>query len=234
MTPRAPPRHQQGAGEPPKLASELTAATAMPAGNAHAPHRFGADAHQLVALFSASLEIFVLKRACALSRRCHMNNGKGRSAAILSLVIILIIHSSAFCAETIRYRKILTAPERSCLSQILRTGEWRLSPDFHKSMILAAHVARIDLNGDHRKEYIFIISEFASCGTAGCSMMIGQTDKRGVCREIYSGAGFEHATRVLAKRDHGYRRLYTPCEVRFNGRQYQQVREECPNAVVHH
>jgi hypothetical protein len=54
-----------------------------------------------------------------------------------------------------------------------------------------------------------------------------------VCHEIYDGAGFEHATSVLAKRDHGHRRLYTPGEVRFDGRQCQQMRDECPNAVIH-
>jgi hypothetical protein len=54
-----------------------------------------------------------------------------------------------------------------------------------------------------------------------------------VCHEIYDGAGFEHATSVLAKRDHGHRRLYTPGEVRFDGRQCQQMRDGCPNAVIH-
>ncbi|MGE0259859.1 MAG: hypothetical protein AB7T18_14010 [Alphaproteobacteria bacterium] len=127
----------------------------------------------------------------------------------------------------------MTDDERRCLSEALRTGEWRYSPDSYQPMMQAARVARVDLNQDGKKEYIFIAPEFDFCGTAGCSMVIAQADRRGMCHEIYDGSGFEHATRVLAKRDHGYRRLYTPCEVRFDGRQYQQMREECPNAVVH-
>jgi hypothetical protein len=37
---------------------------------------------------------------------------------------------------------------------------------------------------------------------------------------------------ILDRRDHGYRRLYAPCELYFDGRQYQQAREECPNDDV--
>jgi hypothetical protein len=39
---------------------------------------------------------------------------------------------------------------------------------------------------------------------------------------------------VLPRRDHGYHRLYLPCEVRFDGEQYQQLRDECPNVNVIH
>jgi hypothetical protein len=42
------------------------------------------------------------------------------------------------------------------------------------------------------------------------------------------------ADSLVDQRDHGYRRIYAPCEARFDGHQYQQVRDECPNPDVHH
>lgn len=96
----------------------------------------------------------------------------------------------------------------------------------------AARVSRADLNWDRRKEYFFVIRDFASCGTAGCSTLIAEADSEGTCHEIYSGAGHESAVTVLRRRDHGYRRLYTPCEVRFDGRRYEQVRWQCPTLLI--
>jgi hypothetical protein len=37
---------------------------------------------------------------------------------------------------------------------------------------------------------------------------------------------------VLRRLDHGYRRIYAPCEARFDGQQYQQLHEDCPNPDV--
>jgi hypothetical protein len=69
------------------------------------------------------------------------------------------------------------------------------------------------------------------CGTGGCPLLIGEAEARSTCRLLYDGAGFDNIT-VLPKRDYGYRRLYTPCEVRFDGRQYQQLHSECPSVDV--
>lgn len=63
-------------------------------------------------------------------------------------------------------------------------------------------------------------------------MLIGEVGAKGECHEIYHGAGFEAAITVLRKRDHGYRRLYTPCELRFDGREYDQIHEDCPTIDV--
>ena len=72
-------------------------------------------------------------------------------------------------------------------------------------------------------------------------MLIGEVRKDGRCHEIYSGSGFHEAMAdsgfkpgmtVLRRRNHGYRRLYTPCELRFDGHEYQQIHEECPNINV--
>lgn len=85
---------------------------------------------------------------------------------------------------------------------------------------------------NNREQYIYIMHEFGFCGTAGCSMLIGEERHNGTCQQLYDGSGFTHAIAVLRKRDHGYRRLYTPCELRFDGHEYQQIHEECPTIDV--
>lgn len=163
-----------------------------------------------------------------------MNERVARLTMIAFIAVVLAeMVSPAARARMIRYRRLLSVAEQQCLAQILHTGDWRFSPDFHKEMIGAAVVARADLNGDGRKEYMYVIPKSGYCGTAGCSMLIGEAGDDGMCHEIYSGTGSEGAINILAKRDHGYRRLYTPCEVRFDGTRYDQVCEECPNADVH-
>ena len=135
----------------------------------------------------------------------------------------------------------LTAAERHCLADMLRNDHWRLSPQYHQEMVAAAVIARLKLKGYRKRQYIFAIDKPEYCGTAGCSILIGEAEKHGTCREIYSGSGdfqkltdsgFKPAMTVLRRRDHGYRRLYTPCELRFDGHQYQQLHDECPNINV--
>src|SRR5207245_66305 len=118
---------------------------------------------------------------------------------------------------------------------------WHLTPQFHQKMISVAVAARARLSANNRYQYIYVMDDFSFCGTAGCSMLVGEAHNDGTCREIYSGSGsheiltdsgLKPGMTVLRKRDHGYRRLYTPCEVRFDGHQYQQVREECPTIDV--
>lgn len=158
-------------------------------------------------------------------------NSQTIKTAASALVLLLGAKGSASSAEEILFSKSLTAADRHCLQEILRTGHWHIMPEFHQEMIAAAVVARADLKGSGQKQYIFVITDFASCGTAGCSMLIGER-KGGICHEIYGDAGSDVAITVLRKRDHGYRRLYTPCEVRFDGHQYRHIHEECPNDAV--
>jgi hypothetical protein len=136
-----------------------------------------------------------------------------------------VAHSNEFLSF-----RPLTAVAQRCLSQILKTGGWRYSPDFHDKMIAAAAFAEFNLNGVGRKEYLYIID--FSYGTAGCAMLIGEPGNDGACREIFDGSGFRHAIQVLRKRDHGYRRLYIPCELRFNGHMYREVRWQCPTLDI--
>ena len=152
--------------------------------------------------------------------------------AASALLVLLGLMTSASSEEKIPFRKSLTAADRRCLLDILRTGDWRLSPEFHQEMAAAAVVARVDLKKNAQKEYIFVITDFASCGTAGCSMLIGEVGKEGNCHEIYSGSGETYAVSVLRRRDHDYQRLYTPCELRFDGHQYRQLHGECPTLDV--
>ena len=60
--------------------------------------------------------------------------------------------------------------------------------------------------------------------------MIGELEKNGTCRLLYDNAA--DGLFVLRRRDHGYRRIWTPCEARFDGHQYQQLHEDCPNPDV--
>src|SRR5438270_8406519 len=122
-----------------------------------------------------------------------MNNQALKSVAFL--IVLLAIGSTA-SAEEIRLRKSLTASERGCLAEILRTGHWRIMPEFHREMMAATVVARPDLKGNGQKEYIFTFADFASCGTAGCSMVIGEARKAGKCHQIYDGSGSEATVTV--------------------------------------
>lgn len=161
--------------------------------------------------------------------------------AATAFLILLTGMTTAFPAQHILFRKSLTAADRHCLIDMLRSGSWHVSPQLHPKMIAAAVLARVHLKGNSEKQRIFVIDESGFCGTAGCSMLIGEAGEDGICREIYSGSGFHEiltssgfkpGMTVLRKRDHSYRRLYTPCELRFDGRQYQQIHDECPNINV--
>lgn len=150
----------------------------------------------------------------------------------LALLVLLRGLDSASSAQQLHFRKSLTATQQVCLTDTLRTGDWRFTPQFHQEMIAAAAVAQADLKGNGRQQYIFMIVGSGFCGSAGCRLLIAEMRRDGTCHEIYAGAGTEAAIRVLRKRDHGYRRLYTPCEIRFNGHEYQQIRWQCPTIDI--
>jgi len=154
------------------------------------------------------------------------------SVTARAAALLLSVAASPATAQHISFKHELTAPEQHCLSQLLTRGDWRYVPQFHKKMRSVAMVARAHLSMNNREQYIYIMHEFGFCGTAGCSMLIGEERHNGTCQQLYDGSGFTHAIAVLRKRDHGYRRLYTPCELRFDGHEYQQIHEECPTIDV--
>ena len=98
-------------------------------------------------------------------------------------------------------------------------------------MVANAWVARANLSDDRRKDYIFLIEGSEWCGTGGCPLFIGREETDGSCRLLYDDSGFRKFN-VLRQPDNGYRRLYTPCEARFDGRQYQQLNPECPTPSI--
>jgi hypothetical protein len=127
---------------------------------------------------------------------------------------------------------MLSADERNCLSELIKvSNSAALGSEEFRKMLVAARVGRTDLSGDGQEGYIYIIDDFAWCGTAGCELLIGERRTDGLCHLLYDGDGSDKFT-VLRQRDHGYRRLYTPCEARFDGREYRQVHEQCPKLDV--
>jgi hypothetical protein len=97
-------------------------------------------------------------------------------------------------------------------------------------MMSISKVATAVLNSKGRWDYIYIFEAIGWCGTAGCPLLIGELERDRNCRLLYDAAADGLA--VLRRSDHGYHRIYTPCEARFDGHQYQQLHEECPNPDV--
>jgi hypothetical protein len=100
-----------------------------------------------------------------------------------------------------------------------------------RELTATASVGRIDLNGYGRNGYIYLFENIGWCGSAGCALLIGERQADGSCQLLFSGSG-SHTATVRRPRDHGYHRLYLPCEVRFDGRQYQQLHPECPTVDI--
>ena len=132
-----------------------------------------------------------------------------------------------------RLSKKLTADELRCLHELLVQDFVRYpAADDIKTLIVETSAARANLRGTGRRAFIFVIEDIGYCGTAGCLMLIGERRPDGKCHILTAANADGGEVTVLARRDHGYRRLYAPCELYFDGRQYLQVREACPNAVV--
>jgi hypothetical protein len=149
------------------------------------------------------------------------------NVTFLSLVITCGAH-----AQRLQWSKSLTADETRCLTELLHASHWTGAPseEVHE-LITAARVSHAHLDGDGRTDYVYLFDDIGWCGSAGCALVIGEAPKHGECHLLYDGYGWYTFT-VLRPRDKGYRRLYLPCEARFNGSQYQQLRAECPNVDV--
>jgi hypothetical protein len=150
---------------------------------------------------------------------------------ILLGICLNALLGSAASAEKLHWTKKLTPDETRCFSQLFRASHWNDMPQWEKDMLGDAKVARVDLNGHGLKEYVYLIEGRGWCGSGGCQLLIGEARSDGVCHLIYDDTGFDNFT-VLRSRDNGYRRLYAPCEARFDRRQYQQLNENCPTAVI--
>jgi hypothetical protein len=163
-----------------------------------------------------------------------MNRVRAGAYGALFLAVYLGFFSAVcIAAEKVRLSRALTVAELQCLGELLQQHFVHYPPASEIAEIIAKTKAGgTDLNGDGRREFVYLISQPGYCGSAGCWMLIGERRRDGKCHIFDSGNG-DGGVLVLNRRDHGYRHLYTPCEIYFDGHQYQQMREECPNAVIH-
>jgi hypothetical protein len=150
--------------------------------------------------------------------------------------IIIAIGAGGFvpppvAAEKLRFVPIHGTDERRCLADLI-AGRWNYSPEVHPEMMATAKLATANLHGVRRRGFFYLFDGRGWCGTAGCILLIGEARPGASCRLLYEVSGFEGAIETLRVSDHGYRRLYTPCETRFNGKEYWPVREECPTLDV--
>jgi len=154
---------------------------------------------------------------------------------LLGAAFLAVFSARCLAAEKVQLHKGLRAADSRCLRELFHQ---RFVDDLSASEInkfIAETVfGRVDLKGDGLREFIFLIHDIGYCGSAGCLMLIGERRQDGKCHLLDegNGAGVGDTVVVLDRRDHGYRRLYAPCELYFDGRQYQQVREECPTIDV--
>lgn len=135
-------------------------------------------------------------------------------------------------SENLVFQTKLEPEENKCLAELIRASNWwRYTPQFADELLRIAKVARANLNGKKQAAYLYLFEDGGWCGSAGCPMLIGERQADGRCGLLYDGNGIGRVT-VLRSREHGYRRLYLPCEVRFDGRHYQQIRPGCPTVDV--
>jgi hypothetical protein len=137
-------------------------------------------------------------------------------------------------AKMLSFSKRKSADQVYCLQQALRGSSWQSYPNLPAEMVKVASAASTILNKKGRPDYVYVLEDGIEwCGTAGCKLLIAERGRDGACRLLYDGMG-DNSFTVLHRRDHGYRRIYAPCEARFDGQQYQQLHEECPNLDIHH
>lgn len=160
--------------------------------------------------------------------RCSLRAG----AAFLFVAGLWAFSGRAAAAEQLSFSKRLTSAQTHCLDDLLSSPDWTGAPDEKDKLESDAQVAAATLGQNGRTQYIYLFENSGYCGSAGCLMMIGEA-RGGVCHMLYDYDGDGSFT-VLRKRDHGYHRFWSPCEARYNGRQYQLLHESCPNAMVYH
>jgi hypothetical protein len=132
---------------------------------------------------------------------------------------------SAAQAQMLSFSEQLTFAQRVCVGHLLSASDWM--PEDQAEMLSIAQAATTRLSYAKRA-YVYVFEGRGWCGTAGCPLLIGEMGWDGMCRTLYDAFGDQTFT-VLPQRDNGYRRIYAPCEARFDGRQYQQIHEDCPS-----
>jgi len=154
-----------------------------------------------------------------------------RFLAFVNATFLSLIIAWNADAQKLQWSKALAGDETRCLTDLLHASHWAGAPSEEvRELISVARVSRAHLDGNRRMDYAYLFDNIGWCGSAGCALVIGEMEK-GRCHLLYDGYGWYTFT-VLRSRDYGYRRLSLPCEVRFNGRQYQQLHPACPTVDV--
>ncbi|MGH6739605.1 MAG: hypothetical protein ACREDY_11355, partial [Bradyrhizobium sp.] len=137
------------------------------------------------------------------------------AAAACSLFVVTQVQ-----AARLSWSSRLSASDLRCVDNLIDSSNFfKVSIEERRELEESARVARADLSKDRQKEYVFLFDNIGWCGSAGCTLLIGEREPGGGCRLLFSGGGW-YSVRVLPQRDHGYHRLYLPCEVRFDGKEY--------------
>lgn len=150
--------------------------------------------------------------------------------SVLAIIGLSPLVANMAAAKRLNWSIKLGTDEVRCFDQIYPASQWNNSHSEEK-MLADAKVASGYLNRNGRRSYFFLIEGERWCGTAGCKLLIGEVEQAGICRLLYDDDGSDNID-ILQRRDHGYRRLYTPCEARFDGQQYQQLHPECPTVDI--
>jgi hypothetical protein len=135
-------------------------------------------------------------------------------------------------AMRVHLSKKLTPDGIVCLNELIAASHEADTPLKAQQQLKTAAKVGGALVGNGREDFFYIFEDIGWCGSGGCLLMIGERQKDGSCRLLYEGAG-DNIT-ILRRRDYGYHRIYAPCELRFDGRQYQQVRPDCPTLDTQH
>jgi hypothetical protein len=159
-------------------------------------------------------------------------NNFARREITLSLLLLaqstIPLSALSVRAQELSFSEKLNAAQTTCLRRLLNVT-W--TAQFRREMMEIGQVGTALLNNEGRPDYVFLFEADGWCGTAGCPLLIGELERGGACHLLYDGMGDKSFT-VLRRLDHGYRRIYAPCEARFDGQQYQQLHEDCPNPDV--
>ena len=152
---------------------------------------------------------------------------------LLSAAYLTLAETAGLAAEEVRLSKGVTAGQSRCLRELLHEHyiHYPAAGEVRK-LIAEASVARASLRPNSEPAFIFVIEDIGYCGSAGCWLLVGERRGDGKCHSLADANADGGEVTILDRRDHGYRRLFAPCELYFDGRQYQQVREECPNDDV--
>jgi hypothetical protein len=165
-------------------------------------------------------------------RRMNRHLTSHRSGFAVAIFLGGFLNSGAEAAK-LPLSKTLDGDEARCLNQLFPLSSYYRAPlEEQRQLAEVAKVGRADLGGNGRKDYFYLFDDIGWCGSGGCLLMIGERRKDGACHLLYEGAG-DNIT-ILRPRDNGYHRVYAPCELRFDGREYQQIHPDCPTLDIQH